>query len=82
MSPMIRIIIALGIASVVVGGISGAKAFAQADPNSAPNPYRTVENWAKLPDGWYLFHDDAEGPRSPWSEATLIEAVRRLTSHQ
>src|ERR1700680_3738089 len=46
-----RIIFALGIASVVVVGISGANAFAQADPNSAPNPYRTVENWAKLPEG-------------------------------
>src|SRR6202162_6473488 len=51
MSLMNRIIFALGIASVVVAGISGAKAFAQADPNSAPNPYRTVENWAKLPEG-------------------------------
>jgi hypothetical protein len=46
-----RIILALGIASVVAAGVSGAKAFAQADPNSAPNPYRTVENWAKLPEG-------------------------------
>ena len=46
-----RIIFALGIASVVVVGISGTKAHAQADPNSAPNPYHTVENWAKLPEG-------------------------------
>ena len=35
----------------VVGGIFSTKTFAQADPNSAPNPYRTVENWAKLPEG-------------------------------
>jgi streptogramin lyase len=33
-------------------GIS-ARVFAQVDdgPNSRPNPYRTVENWAKLPQG-------------------------------
>ena len=31
----------------------GVNARAQTDavPNSQPNPYRTVENWAKLPDG-------------------------------
>src|SRR6266851_3402812 len=46
-----RILIALGMASVVASGISGTKAHAQADPNSAPTPYRTVENWAKLPEG-------------------------------
>jgi hypothetical protein len=46
-----RMLFALGIASVVVGGISGTNAQAQANPNSAPNPYRTVENWAKLPEG-------------------------------
>jgi len=46
-----RIIYALGIASVVAGWISGANARAQADPNAAPNPFRTVENWAKLPEG-------------------------------
>src|SRR5208337_3126964 len=46
-----RIIFAMGIASVVAAGIFGAKACAQTDPNLAPNPYRTVENWAKLPNG-------------------------------
>jgi sugar lactone lactonase YvrE len=51
MSHLKRFIFALGIASVFVGSLSGAKAFAQADPNSAPNPFRTVENWAKLPEG-------------------------------
>ena len=51
MSRLKRVIFALGIASVLVGWIFGTKTFAQADPNSAPNPYRTVENWAKLPDG-------------------------------
>src|SRR6266853_686027 len=31
----------------------GGKAYAQGDtvPNSLPNPYRTIENWAKLPEG-------------------------------
>src|ERR1700681_1442407 len=51
MSHLNRMLFVLGIASVVVAGISGTKAHAQADPNSAPNPYRTVENWAKLPEG-------------------------------
>ena len=51
MSRLKRFIFALGIATVFVGWLSGAKAFAQADPNSAPDPYRTVENWAKLPEG-------------------------------
>jgi hypothetical protein len=46
-----RILFTLGIACLVGPGFSERRAFAQADPNSAPNPYRTVENWAKLPDG-------------------------------
>jgi NHL repeat len=46
-----RMIFALGVASFVVAGFAGEKACAQADPNAAPNPYRTVENWAKLPEG-------------------------------
>jgi sugar lactone lactonase YvrE len=46
-----RILFALGVAFVVAAGMAGANANAQADPNSAPNPYRTVENWAKLPEG-------------------------------
>ena len=51
MSHLNRIIYTLGIASVIAGWISGANARAQADPNAAPNPYRTVENWAMLPEG-------------------------------
>jgi hypothetical protein len=51
MSRLKRIIFSLGIASVLVGWIFSTKIFAQADPNSAPNLYRTVENWAKLPGG-------------------------------
>jgi len=51
MSHSNRFIFAMGIASVVMAGLCGATANAQADPNSAPNPYRTVENWAKLPEG-------------------------------
>jgi DNA-binding beta-propeller fold protein YncE len=42
----------LGIATVAVMAIAGTRAYAQgADPNSAPNPYKFEENWAKLPDG-------------------------------
>src|SRR6266478_9795435 len=34
-------------------GASGGSAYAQTDAatNSQPNPYRTIENWAKLPEG-------------------------------
>jgi NHL repeat-containing protein len=46
-----RMIFALGIVSALTSGFSGSSAYAQSDPNSAPNPYRTVENWAKLPAG-------------------------------
>jgi len=49
--PLVNRIVALGFATVFLAGMFGANAFAQADPNSAPNPYRTVENWAKLPEG-------------------------------
>jgi len=41
------------LAAATVVFLSAASAFAQAtaEPNSQPNPYRTVENWAKLPEG-------------------------------
>ncbi|HSV24676.1 MAG TPA: peptidyl-alpha-hydroxyglycine alpha-amidating lyase family protein [Xanthobacteraceae bacterium] len=43
---------ALGIVVIAATAMSGERAFAQTpDPNSAPNPYRLEENWAKLPDG-------------------------------
>lgn len=35
---------------------------------------------ARTRDGWFLIHEDAEGPRSPWTEETLVEAARRLTA--
>src|SRR5437667_8684646 len=42
----------LGLAVIGAVALSGERASAQApDPNSAPNPYRLEENWAKLPDG-------------------------------
>src|SRR5438105_8607956 len=43
---------AVGIAVLAAVAISGERVSSQsADPNSAPNPYRLDENWAKLPDG-------------------------------
>src|SRR2546421_11363649 len=42
----------LSIATITVIAIGGTPADAQsADPNSAPNPYKMEDNWAKLPDG-------------------------------
>jgi hypothetical protein len=45
---------AIAIAIIAVMAMSAATAHAQADPqpnNSLPNPYRTIENWANLPNG-------------------------------
>lgn len=41
----------LGVATVIVAAVFGGKACAQADPNSYPNPYRTIADWEKLPQG-------------------------------
>src|ERR1700704_4496738 len=44
---------AIAILFVITISTSGATAYAQdeAARNSQPNPYRTIENWAKLPEG-------------------------------
>jgi sugar lactone lactonase YvrE len=44
---------ALAVLFVAIAGTLGGNAHAQADTpqNSQPNPYRTIENWAKLPEG-------------------------------
>jgi sugar lactone lactonase YvrE len=31
--------------------VSGGIVYGQADPNSLPNPYLTIDNWAKMPEG-------------------------------
>jgi streptogramin lyase len=48
-----RVRFALAVASVAVIAIRGgnACAWAEAQPNSQPNLYRTIENWGKLPYG-------------------------------
>ncbi|HMI96237.1 MAG TPA: peptidyl-alpha-hydroxyglycine alpha-amidating lyase family protein [Micropepsaceae bacterium] len=38
---------ALGIATIAATALSATVGFAQSDPNSAPNPYRADEGWAK-----------------------------------
>jgi hypothetical protein len=41
-------------ATIAIAVIAAGKAYAQSDPapaNSAPNPYRTIADWAKMPDG-------------------------------
>src|SRR5207244_6996400 len=52
-----------GLAIIAAVAISGERAAAQ-DPNSAPNPYKMENNWAKLPDG------------RKWGAAIGIEADR------
>ena len=51
---------------VVMTGASGVRARAQAgaEPNSQPNPYRTIEDWAKLPEG------------RPWGSAAGVAVDR------
>jgi streptogramin lyase len=48
-------------------GLPGGLAYAQADAatNSLPNPYRTIENWAKLPEG------------RPWGSTAGVSVDRR-----
>ncbi len=48
---------------VIVFAIS-ARAQSNAEPNSQPNPYRTVENWAKLPEG------------RPWGSTSAVDIDR------
>jgi sugar lactone lactonase YvrE len=38
-------------AFIAMIAVSGGRAYAQADPNSLPNPYLTIDGWAKLPEG-------------------------------
>ncbi len=45
-----RVTALLGVAIVAAAVLSPVRAHAQ-DVNSAPNPYRAVEDWAKLPEG-------------------------------
>src|SRR5579871_6142328 len=62
--------VALGILCGLSVGFPAQRARAQSDPNSAPNPYRTVENWAKLPEGraWgqVISADVARDGKSIW----------------
>jgi sugar lactone lactonase YvrE len=51
MSHADRLRIALGAAVVISVAVAGGNAQAQTDPNSQPNPYRTVDNWPQLPEG-------------------------------
>lgn len=54
MSYVNRVGFGLAIAMILVIATFPTRARSQADPqpvNSLPNPYRTVENWAKLPEG-------------------------------
>lgn len=65
-----RRIFLLGLAFAVTAAASATGSYAQADPNSAPNPYRTIENWAKLPAGraWgqVISADVARDGKSIW----------------
>src|SRR5215471_2089138 len=51
MSYQARLRLVLGLGFVAVLAIGGAIAETGTPTNSAPNPYRTIDNWAKLPEG-------------------------------
>ena len=38
-------------AMIAMIAMSGGRAYGQADPNSLPNPYLTIDHWAKMPEG-------------------------------
>jgi NHL repeat len=45
------VLVAFGFSFLIAAGVCAEAARAQSDPNSAPNPYITVEHWARLPAG-------------------------------
>jgi sugar lactone lactonase YvrE len=47
----IRHKLALAAAMVATIAVSAARAHAQASPDSLPNPYLTIDGWAKMPEG-------------------------------
>src|SRR5215468_10170558 len=53
MSHLDRPRFAFVVAIAAAFAMSAARAYAQVDapPNSQPNPYQTVEGWAKMPEG-------------------------------
>jgi DNA-binding beta-propeller fold protein YncE len=52
MKHAIRLTLLAGIAAGALTLASGDRGYAQsADPNAAPNPYKTEDGWAKLPEG-------------------------------
>ena len=52
MKHAIRLTLMAGIAAGALMMVSGDRGYAQgADPNAAPNPYKTQDNWAQLTDG-------------------------------
>ena len=56
--------LAAGIAIIAVSGTSARAQASYPPPNDLPNPYRTVLNWAQLPDGrkWGSTSGVAIGP--------------------
>jgi DNA-binding beta-propeller fold protein YncE len=52
MKHVIRATVLTAIAACALAATTGQRVYAQAaDPNAAPNPYKTVENWAQLQAG-------------------------------
>jgi sugar lactone lactonase YvrE len=56
--------LAVGIAILAISGVNARAQASYPPPNDLPNPYRTVTNWAQLPDGrkWGSTSSVAVGP--------------------
>ena len=56
--------LAVGIAILAISGVNARAQASYPPPNDLPNPYRTVTNWAQLPDGrkWGSTSGVAIGP--------------------
>ncbi len=39
------------VAMIAMIAVSGGRAYAQGSPNFLPNPYLTIDGWAKMPEG-------------------------------
>src|SRR5258708_13049768 len=60
----LRFELAVSIAILAVSGVNAQAQASYSPPNDLPNPYRTVVNWAQLPDGrkWGSTSGVAIGP--------------------
>ena len=74
---------ALAIAAVAVITVLGIEAHSQAvaPTNSLPNPYRSIDNWAKLPEGRIWGSTSAVDIDPDGTSVWVARALRRAGLH-